>query len=185
MSPPRFVRDTASVAISQYLSRFVQLFRGIIAARLLGPAAYGSWNALLLVLDYGILSQLGLQQGLDQEIPGAITRGDDLETARLKRGGVAGMIALWTVFAAIVLVYLVLKKRQWAEGFGAGGVVLMLIAVLLQELIFYHGTLLRSHGRIGAVSKALSVQAIASGLTSSRAVASASWVAANFASIRG
>ena len=78
MAPPRFVRDTAGFAISQYLSRFVQLFRGIIAARLLGPAAYGSWNALLLVLDYGILSQLGLQQGLDQEIPGSITRG--LET---------------------------------------------------------------------------------------------------------
>jgi len=164
LAPRRFVRDTAGFAISQYLSRFVQLFRGIIAARLLGPAAYGSWNALLLVLDYGILSQLGLQQGLDQEIPGAITRGDSEKTNRLKRGGVAGMIALWIVFAAGVLVYLVLKPRQWARGFGAGGVVLMLIAVLLQELIFYHGTLLRSHGRIGVVSKALSLQAIASGL---------------------
>ena len=74
------MRDTAGFAISQYLSRFVQLFRGIVAARLLGPAAYGSWNALLLVLDYGILSQLGLQQGLDQEIPGAITRGNDPES---------------------------------------------------------------------------------------------------------
>ncbi len=164
VASPRFVRDTAGFAISQYLSRFLQLFRGIIAARLLGPAAYGSWNALLLVLDYGILSQLGLQQGLDQEIPGALAKGDEAKTARLKRGGVAGMIALWTVFAALVLAYLVLKKRQWADGWGAGGVVLMLVSVLLQELIFYHGTLLRSHGRIGAVSKALSVQAIASGL---------------------
>jgi len=164
LAPPRFVRDTAGFAISQYLSRFVQLFRGIIAARLLGPAAYGSWNALLLVLDYGILSQLGLQQGLDQEIPGSITRGDEEQTRRLKRGGVAGMILLWILFAAGVAVYLVVKKRRLAEGWGPAGVLLMVLAVLLQELIFYHGTLLRSHGRIGAVSKALSLQAIAGGL---------------------
>jgi O-antigen/teichoic acid export membrane protein len=161
LAPPRFVRDTAGFAISQYLSRFLQLFRGVIAARLLGPAAYGSWNALLLVLDYGILSQLGLQQGLDQEIPGSITRGDEKETARLKKGGIAGMVALWVLFVAFVVVYLVVKRRRLAEGWGAGGVLLMLVAVLLQELIFYHGTLLRSHGRIGVVSKALSLQAIA------------------------
>ncbi|MEO6463288.1 MAG: oligosaccharide flippase family protein, partial [Candidatus Eisenbacteria bacterium] len=36
--------------------------------------------------------------------------------------------------------------------------------VLLQEMIFYHGTLLRSHGRIGAVSVSLSIQAIVGGL---------------------
>jgi O-antigen/teichoic acid export membrane protein len=158
------VRDTAGFAISQYLSRFVQLFRGIIAARFLGPATYGSWNALLLVLDYGILSQLGLQQGLDQEIPGSITRGNEEQTSRLKRGGVAGMIVLWILFAAGVAVYLVVRRRRLAEGWGPAGVLLMVVAVLLQELIFYHGTLLRSHGRIGVVSKALSLQAIVGGL---------------------
>ncbi|MEP7029049.1 MAG: oligosaccharide flippase family protein [Candidatus Eisenbacteria bacterium] len=164
MAPPRFVRDTAGFAISQYLSRIVQLLRGIIAARLLGPAAYGSWNALLLVLDYGILSQLGLQQGLDQEIPGAIARGDEAETRRLKQGGVSGMVGLWTVFAVAVGFYLVFAPRRLAEGWGVGGVLLMVLAVLLQELIFYHGTLLRSHGRIGVVSKALSLQAIVGGV---------------------
>jgi O-antigen/teichoic acid export membrane protein len=164
LAPPRFVRDTAGFAISQYLSRFLQLFRGVIAARLLGPATYGSWNALMLVLDYGTMSQLGLQQGLDQEIPRSIAHGKKDETDRLKKGGIAGMIALWIAFAAIVLVYLFSKRRRLAEGWGEAGVLLMLVAVLLQELIFYHGTLLRSHGRIGVVSKALSLQAIAGGL---------------------
>ena len=116
------------------------------------------------MLDYGILTQLGLQQGLDQEIPGAIARGDEKETRRLKQGGVAGMVVLWALFAAVLGVYLALTPRRLAEGWGVVGVLLMVVAVLLQELIFYHGTLLRSHGRIGAVSKALTVQAIASGL---------------------
>jgi O-antigen/teichoic acid export membrane protein len=165
LAQPRFVRDTAGFAFSQYLSRFVQLVRGVVAARLLSPAAYGSWNALLLILDYGILSQLGLQQGLDQEIPGALAHGDDARTRELKTGGVSGMIALWIVFALGVTAYVVMKPRHWAEGWGLPGVSLMVVAVLLQELIFYHGTLLRSHGRIGVVSKAFSLQAIVGGLS--------------------
>lgn len=164
MSPRKFVRDTAGIALSQYLSRFVQMFRGIIAARLLGPATYGSWNALLLVLDYGILTQLGLQQGLDQEIPSSLAKDTPADSDRLKRGGVGGMVVLWLVFAALMLGYVLYKPRRWVEGWGVAGVGLMVVAVLLQELIFYHGTLLRSHGRIGAVSVTLSVQAIVGGL---------------------
>jgi O-antigen/teichoic acid export membrane protein len=158
------VRDTAGIALSQYLSRFVQMFRGVIAARVLGPATYGSWNALLLILDYGLLAQLGLQQGLDQEVPASLKKDPPERTQRLKRGGIAGMIVLWLLFAAAVLLYVTLKPRRFAAGWGAPGVLLMVAAVLLQMLIFYHGTLLRSHGRIGAVSVTLSIQAILGGL---------------------
>ena len=164
MIKKKIVRDMAGIALSQYLSRFVQMFRGIIAARMLGPATYGSWNALLLLLDYGILTQLGLQQGLDQEVPASLAKGDAVATERLKRGGVAGMLLLWGVFAAAMIAYVLYKPRRWVEGWGVAGVLLMVVAVLLQELIFYHGTLLRSHGRIGAVSITLSVQAIVGGL---------------------
>ncbi len=160
----QFVRDTAGFALSQYLSRFVQLFRGLIAARLLGPAAYGSWNALLLVLDYGILTQLGLQQGLDQGVPGSLATDPPEKTRRLKQGGIAGMTVLWLVFAVGMAIYLVVRPRRLAESWGAWGVMLMVVAVLLQMLIYYHGTLLRSHGRIGVVSKTMSIQAIVGGL---------------------
>jgi O-antigen/teichoic acid export membrane protein len=164
LSPRKFVRDTAGIAVSQYLSRFVQLFRGVIAARVLGPATYGSWNALLLVVDYGLLTQLGLQQGLDQEVPASLAKDPPERTDRLKRGGISGMIVLWAIFALGVAVYLVVKPRRLAEGWGPAGVLLMVASVLLQELIFYHGTLLRSHGRIGTVSVSLSIQAILGGL---------------------
>ncbi len=163
MSPPRFVRDTAGFAFSQYLSRLVLLVRGIVAARLLGPAAYGSWNALLLVLDYGILTPLGIQQGLDQEIPRTLTAGDEAATRRTKIGGLSGILVAWALFAVGVLVYLLLQPRRLAEGWGVSGVLLMVVGVLLQLVLFYHWTLLRSHGRIGAVSKTISLQAIVAG----------------------
>ncbi|MGH7726803.1 MAG: lipopolysaccharide biosynthesis protein [Candidatus Eiseniibacteriota bacterium] len=164
MAPPRFVRDTAGIALSGYLSRFVQLFRGLIAARILGPAAYGSWNALLLVLDYGLLSQLGLQQGLDQEVPGSIASDPPEKTERLKRGGLSGMMLLWSVFSLGVIVYMLIRPRRLGEGWGLPGVAIMLVAVLLQEIVFYFCTILRSHGRIGEVSKTLSLQALVGGI---------------------
>ena len=164
MSPRKFVRDTAGIALSQYLSRFVQMFRGLIAARVLGPAAYGSWNALLLVVDYGMLSQAGLQQGLDQEVPSSLAKDPPEKTAALKRGGIGGMVLLWSLFALGVAVWVLLKPRRLAEGWGTAGVLLMVASVLVQEFIFYHGTLLRSHGRIGTVSVSLSIQAILGGL---------------------
>ena len=164
MTPRKFVRDTAGIALSQYLSRFVQMFRGVVAARVLGPSAYGAWNALLLVVDYGLLTQLGLQQGLDQEVPASLAKDPPERTERLKRGGVAGMVALWALFAAGVAAWLLVKPRRLAEGWGETGVLLMVGSVLLQELIFYHATLLRSHGRIGAVSITLSIQAILGGI---------------------
>ena len=164
MSPKKFVRDTAGIALSQYLSRFVQMIRGLIAARVLGPAAYGSWNALLLVVDYGLLTQLGLQQGLDQEVPASLAKDPPERVQRLKRGGISGMVTLWAIFALAVCIYLLIKPRRLAEGWGPAGVLLMVVSVLLQELIFYHGTLLRSHGRIGTVSVSLSIQAILGGV---------------------
>ncbi len=164
LAPPRFVRDTAGIALSQYLSRIVQLIRGLVAARLLGPAAYGSWSALLLVLDYGLLSQLGLQQGLDREVPGSLASDPPEKTARIKRGGLSGMVVLWAVFAVGVIVYLLMRPRRLEEGWGLAGVSLMLVAVLLQLVIYYFCTLLRSHGRIGAVSKTLTIQALTGGL---------------------
>lgn len=165
MAPPRFVRDTAGIALGQYLSRFVLMLRGIVAARLLGPAAYGSWNALLLVMDYGILSHLGLQQGLDQAIPASLARGDTKETERLKKGGFAGLVVLWLVFVIGVILYLSVRPRRLAmTGWGVAGVLGMAFGVLLQLVIFYHCTLLRSYGRIGAVTKTLSLQAVTSGV---------------------
>jgi O-antigen/teichoic acid export membrane protein len=166
LAPRKLIRDTAGLAASQYVSRLVQLLRGVVAASLVGPSLYGSWNALLLILDYGTLAPLGMQQGLDQEIPGSLTRGRPEETHRLKIAGFSGMIVLWALYALGVVVYLLARPRRLEVNWGLGGPLLMLVAVLLQHGIWYHLTLLRSHGRMGVVSKSLSLQAIVGGVAS-------------------
>ena len=65
MHPRKIVRDFFGFATSQYIVRVLLVLRGLIAARVLGPAAYGAWNGLMLVLDYGNAAPLGTIQGLD------------------------------------------------------------------------------------------------------------------------
>ena len=47
----KFVRDSVGFAFSQYLVRMLNLTRGLVAARLLGPGPYGVWSALLLLFE--------------------------------------------------------------------------------------------------------------------------------------
>ena len=64
-----FIRQSLGVASSQYLARAVLLVRGLVAAAALGPVAFGAWNALTLILDYGSYASLGAIQGLDLVLP--------------------------------------------------------------------------------------------------------------------
>ena len=74
MPRPALVRHSLGLAFSQYLSRLVLLVRAAASAAALGPAGFGAWNALNLILDYGWYAPLGALQGLDLGLPPAVAR---------------------------------------------------------------------------------------------------------------
>jgi O-antigen/teichoic acid export membrane protein len=148
----KFIRDSLGYAISQYLVRFLMTVRGLIAARLLGPAGYGAWNAIMLIMDYGMYAPAGTYSGLDQAVPARIVDGDAARLDRLKRAGLLNVIVTTGVYVAAGLIYFGGSTGQIANMWGFGGVVVALAVVVLQALSYYHFTLLRSHGNIKAVS---------------------------------
>ena len=85
MHPRKFIRDSVGFATSQYLVRFLNLVRGLVAARLLGPGPYGAWSAIQLLFDYGGCAPIGTYQGLDRVIPARIVDGDAHRLDRAKR----------------------------------------------------------------------------------------------------
>jgi len=107
MSPRRhqFTRDSLGLAFTQYLVRAMSMARGFVAAKLLDPMAFGAWNALQLMMDYGALAPLGTQQGLDQMVPARLVEGDARRVARLKRAALFNVVALTLVFAALGLTW--------------------------------------------------------------------------------
>ncbi len=149
-----------SFALSQYLARASLMIRGVVAAALVGPQAYGLWNALQLLLEYSVFSQIGTQQGLDQQIPQRIVEGDAQRLQRTKRAGLFNILMLALLSGPLVAVAFRFTGHQILGFWGMTGILLTLGCMLLNNVINYHGTLLRSHGDIQAVSTALMLQSV-------------------------
>lgn len=163
MRPRSFVRDSIGVALSQYLSRAMLLARAAAAAVTLGPAGMGAWNALNLILDYGAYASSGALQGLDLRLPGAVERGDRERARNAMAGAWSAVLLGGALFVLLVAVVLISGDRALERPWGGGAPALMLAAVLFQLAIHYHVSALRAHGDFGAVSGALSVQAVVGG----------------------
>lgn len=149
----KFVRDAVGFASTQYLVRFLTTIRGLIAARLLGPAGYGAWNGLMLLLEYGIYAPLGTYSALDQSVPARIVDGDARRLDRVKRAGLFNVVVSTTLFGALCLLYFARHPGQIRDAWGLTGVAMMVGCIVLTNLSYYHLTLLRSHGNIAAVSR--------------------------------
>ena len=160
MHPRKFIRDSLGFAAAQYVTRALLVLRGVLAARWLGPLAYGAWNALQLVMEYGAFSPLGTQQGLDQTVPPRIVEGDARALERLKRAGLFNVLVLSLLFAGGALTWMVRSDSKLLQFWGPAGAGLALLCMVLVNLAFYHATLLRSHGNITAVSTWYFVQAL-------------------------
>ena len=152
MHARKFIRDSLGYTVSQYWVRFLSTLRGVLAARLLGPGGYGSWNALMLIMDYGIQAHSITFAGLDQAVPARIVDGDEARLVRVKRAGLFNVLLTTALIVLGCVVYFGRSHGQVRDAWGMTGVAVMLACVGLTVFSYYHHTLLRSHGNMGAVS---------------------------------
>src|SRR5215831_14146718 len=160
MHPRKLVRDSIGYASSQFVMRAAMIVRTVMAARWLGPQAYGAWNALQLMMDYGALSPLGTQQGLDQRVPRAIVDGDPVRLAHVKRAGITNIVVLTLFFCGLAALYFGRSTGKLMGFWGARGMLVAMLIVIMINWANYHTGLLRSHGNIGAVSRWFFVQGV-------------------------
>ena len=159
MHPRKIVRDFFGFATSQYIVRVLLVVRGLIAARVLGPAAYGAWNGLMLVLDYGNAAPLGTMQGLDQTVPPQIVAGDTARLRRLKQAGMFLILFTGIVYSLVVLAYFSRNAGQLRSFWGLTGIGLILLVTLIHNVAGYHLSTMRAHGNIRDVSLVFLIQA--------------------------
>jgi O-antigen/teichoic acid export membrane protein len=159
----RVVRDSLAIALSQYVSRAMLLARGLAAAAAMGPAGFGAWNALNLILDYGAYASWGAFYGLDRRLPPAVARGDEAGSRREMRGAWGLALAGVALFAVAVVVYLSAGMWLSLTGWGWSAPLLMLVAALFQVAIHYHTSVLRACGDFGRVGAATTLQAAIGG----------------------
>jgi O-antigen/teichoic acid export membrane protein len=159
VSPRTFVRDWMGLAFATYVARAVVLARGLVAAVVLGPAGFGAWNALSLVLDYGAFASAGSIEGLDLRLPVAEAAGRRDEVHRLVAGAWAVVGAMFALFAVVVGA-LVLRGAPALTVAGVGPALVMLAAAAAQLALQVHASAARARGAFSAVSRATALQAI-------------------------
>ena len=163
MMSRRFVRDSLAVALSQYVTRAVMLARGLVTAAALGPVGFGAWNALNLILDYGVYASMGAFYGLDRRLPPAVARGDAAGGSQVMRGAWGLALLGLAAFVVVVLLYLGIGSWLAVTGWSWSAPLLMLGATAIQIAIHYHTTVLRARGEFATVSAAVTVQALVGG----------------------
>ena len=164
MPPKKFLRDSFGYAFSQYVVRAVLMLRGLIAARLLGPGGYGAWNAIQILMDWGVSAPLGTHMGLDQLVPPAIVAGDAGALARLQRAALFNIVLLTGLFAAVCLVWGALGSRVLREEWGLLGVGAGMLCALLANISYYQNSIMRSHGDITTASGWVALQGAIGGI---------------------
>jgi O-antigen/teichoic acid export membrane protein len=165
MHPRKFVRDSVGYALVQYLVRATVMFRGVIAARFLGPGLYGAWNAIQIMIDYGALAPAGTQQGLDQMVPPRIVAGDAAALARVKRAALFNICLLSGAFAVACMLVWRFGHSVMLQSWGAAGVGAAMICAVTTNLAYYQMSVTRSHGDISTSSGQTLIQgAVGAGL---------------------
>ncbi len=164
MHPRKFVRDSVGYAFAQYVVRAVLMLRGLIAARLLGPEAYGAWNAIQIMIDYGPLASAGTQQGLDQMVPPRIVAGEPAALARVKRAALFNITLLTLMFAVACLGLLAFGGSRMLHLWGLAGVGAAMTCALSVNLAFYQTSIMRSHGDITTASGWMLLQGAVGGV---------------------
>jgi O-antigen/teichoic acid export membrane protein len=80
-----FLREFLLFAGSTMAMQGSRLGVGLVAARLLGPTAYGWWNALSLILTYGVVAHGGVLNGLLRDVPLFKGMGDSVQVELTRR----------------------------------------------------------------------------------------------------
>ena len=138
----RFGSSSIAVQVSRVAS-------GLMVAALLGPATWGTWYLLNLIIAYGALTQLGALNGMNREVPSALGRDDPDEALALRR------TALGLVLVSTSAVSLLLLLAAWLVPgvVGLSELVLMLVLLGAHQLFGYATTSLKATTHFTVVAR--------------------------------
>jgi O-antigen/teichoic acid export membrane protein len=138
----QIIRDIFSYSASAIVSQALGLIAGFWVARLLGPADFGVWNAVSLVLVYGAYLEFGALSAMGRDLPFYHGKRDVEKAATLE--GAARRVTIFGALVAALFViafsFLPTHSSNMTLGLQA-----MAVVLILQQVYTYHRVVLRSH----------------------------------------
>lgn len=146
----RFGSSTAFV-------RAARVGSGLVVAALVDPAAWGNWYLLNLIVAYGALTQLGVMNGMNREVPAAMGSGNTSRALNLRRTALA-VVLLTTGVATLLL----LVASVAIPAIGLSDKLLLTLGLLFAtQLYTYATTSLRSTTHFADLSRLQLIEAFA------------------------
>jgi O-antigen/teichoic acid export membrane protein len=146
----KILKDIINYSSSALISQALAVIAGFWVARILGPADYGIWNAVSLVLVYGAYSEFGILSAMGRDLPFYQGKGDQKMTASIE-GAARHSTFLGSLFAAFVTIIVSFLPGQ--PPMMALGLRVMAIILILQQIYTYHRIVLRSYNHFGELSR--------------------------------
>ena len=151
-----FLREFLGFGSSTIAEQGSRLMTALVAAAILGPAVWGYWFLLNLILQYGTLFHLGAVNGMNREVPAAMGRGEPGESEALRRSAL-GFLGI-SLAAAVVIV--VVMSLLLGEMLPLRDVAAALALLAAQQLFTFAITSLKARTEFGSVSRLQFVSAL-------------------------
>jgi O-antigen/teichoic acid export membrane protein len=141
----------ARYSAARYAAEGLLLLRGLLLARILGPAAFGLWSQMKLALLFLPYTKLGTGEALLREVPFAEGGGDGVRAERIRRA----VFAFDLLVSGLIAAGFVLGLLSLREGTGDVREAWFLLAVvfLASQLYWFAQVRLRAEKRFGQVGR--------------------------------
>jgi len=152
------IRDTSVFILTKYISYFFTILSGLVIAKVLGPAAFGVFSALMLIVNYSQYSHLGLFPAMLKKIP--FYRGKKEYNRAQKTEDIAfsgAMIII--IFISLVLIIASFFITR-LDNHTINGIRIVSLIIILQQIFFFYQNHLRVEKKFLMIGKTLLIYSI-------------------------
>lgn len=159
--PERFLRDLSLQTTGNYLSTALLLARGLLLARLLGPASLGVYATVGIVIAYAAYADLGMGRVQSREIPLALGAGQTQKAEEWRWYGLVSSTGCALLATAGLAVYVVVRWDSLQPDMRFGLLTACLVLVT-SALTAEQQVILRAQQHFGRLNGLLIITAVLS-----------------------
>ena len=153
----RHLLDLTPLAVGTGVYQGARLLLALVTAAVLGPATFGIWAMITLVLQYSAFASLGFPNGAGREVPRRLGQGRSDLAERAEDVALGGTLVL-SLLAGIAGFALAVVLVDGPAVIAIGG--LLGIAIVAQQMMSLEQMLLRSRFRFTAAAVQLGITGV-------------------------
>ena len=152
------IRDISVFTIARYSAYFFTILTGLAIAKVLGPADFGVYSALMLIVTYSQYSDFGLLSTIIKKVPFYKGKKEYNKARKIKDIAFSGAITIIFLVSILLIIASFFIKNLSHNTINSLRIIAVIIT--LQQIFFFYQTHLKVEKRFLMVGKTLLVYSI-------------------------